>query len=230
VKGKAVDAETLRRLNDAELFLFDFDGTLVEFHRDFLLDEAILVNEKLAHPFIERELLDEGFRDFDFFRFIEPTLFEKDAYIKLFWEHFAWEGFPESRLLPETLETLQHLAERGKRMAIVTSRSEPRESIEYQLERCGIREFFCSIQTRSGFDGDWSDKKPQINATCEALGVEVSKTVMIGDVPPDVTTAREIGVGVLISVLSGGINRAVLESVTPHLLLQGVRDLRGLIV
>ena len=54
-----------------ELILFDLDGTLIEFHHDFLFSQA----QKLSKQFLNLEVswdeLEETFSDFDFFRFVE---------------------------------------------------------------------------------------------------------------------------------------------------------------
>ena len=55
-----------QKLQAAELFIFDLDGTLVEFHHEYLFNQAHAIIEKLSHPPIAPDVLENFFSAFDF--------------------------------------------------------------------------------------------------------------------------------------------------------------------
>lgn len=226
----SLEMEVLNRLQEAELFLFDFDGTLVEFDSTHLFEQALRILEILEHPKVGVERLEYGFSRFDFFHFIDEERFIREEFIETFWGHFAEKEIPVPTAFLGVRESLQHLKDEGKKVALVTSRAEPKEKIRRDLEACGLLEFvdFIEVRSKDNHGLHWSDKSPQIKLACKALGVEPHRAVMIGDVPPDAETARLAGVGLVILVLSGGVCLEVLEGAEPHLLLKGVHELKDL--
>ena len=58
----------------AKLAIFDLDGTLVEFPREFLFSESERIMKLISHPEVERSVMLESFADFDFFRFLLDSL------------------------------------------------------------------------------------------------------------------------------------------------------------
>ena len=214
-----------KKLDEAELFMFDLDGTLVEFHFEFLFDEVKRIGEILGHPPVPRPILESGFRSFDFFRFVDESQIPRAKYRDDFWKHFKPEQIPAPVLLEGVVETLTLLRGKGKKLALVTSRFEPAEKICKSLEDCGILSFFDSVASKTSHEHFWSDKRPQIAQTLEKLNIPADKAVMVGDVPPDISSARLSGVSVVISLLSGGLDRAVLEAENPDFLLEGVHQI-----
>jgi len=214
-----------QKLTEAELFMFDLDGTLVEFHHNYLLDEAERIIQLLNHPLVPREELHAGFRLFDFFRFVDESLIPRHQFREDFWKHFKAHEIPDPILLEGVKETLEALRGRGVKLALVTSRFEPSEKVCRSLEFCGILEYFDCVATKTSHDNFWADKCPQISETLKKLNIPASKAVMIGDVPHDASSARLSGVSVVISLLSGGLDRAVLEAENPDFLLDGVHQI-----
>ena len=49
--------------------------------------------------------------------------------------------------------------------------------------------------------------------------------MMIGDIPPDIESAKRAGLGFSVAVLSGGIEQGVLEAAKPDLLVENIADL-----
>jgi phosphoglycolate phosphatase-like HAD superfamily hydrolase len=217
-----------RKLEEAELFLFDLDGTLVKFHTDFLFDEAERILRLLNHSIVKRTAIEEGFRSFNFFGFVNPEEIPLSIFRDEFWKHFRSEQIPAPIILPGAIETLEFLSKQGKILALVTSRCEATERVCQDLESVGLLHFFKSVVPRASNEFFWSDKQPQISQTCINLGIPAEKSVMVGDVPPDASSARLSGVSVVISLLSGGLDRNVLEAENPDYLLDGVHQIPGL--
>jgi phosphoglycolate phosphatase-like HAD superfamily hydrolase len=217
-----------QKLADAELFMFDLDGTLVEFHHEYLLNEAERILEILNHPAVSREELHAGFRMFDFFRFVDETILPLNQFREDFWKNFKAHEIPNPILLEGVQDLLVALKGKGKKLALVTSRFEPYEKVCKSLEHCGILEFFDSVVSKNSHEHHWADKCPQISETLIKLAVPASKAVMIGDVPRDASSARLSGVSVVISLLSGGLDRSVLEAENPDFLLDGVHQILSL--
>ncbi len=173
--------------------------------------------------------MENGFRAFEFFAFVDETHMPRSEFSKEFWNHFRADDIPKPVLLPGAWECLDLLKRQGKKIALVTSRCEAKERIERDLEGCGIAKYFDLIVPRASSSLYWSDKRPQIAEVVEQLGIGAERAAMIGDVPPDISSARLSGVAVLISLLSGGLHRTVLEAENPDLLIEGVYELLPLL-
>lgn len=220
----------IKKLGEAELFMFDLDGTLVEFHHNFLFHEAERIIKLLGHPPVPKSELESGFRIFDFFRFVNKEIVALEEFRESFWKHFRSHEIPAPVLLREVKETLSILKNNGKKLALVTSRHEPTEKIRQTLSDCQILEFFDSVVSKTSHEHFWADKCPQITKTLENLKVPASKAVMVGDVPWDASSGRLSGVSVVISLLSGGLDRTVLEAENPDFLLDGVHQIPSIFI
>lgn len=56
-----------------DLVLFDLDGTLIEFHHQYLFEQTHRILEQLGHPPVQQTILNDCFSDFDYFRFSPIT-------------------------------------------------------------------------------------------------------------------------------------------------------------
>jgi len=207
---------------------FDFDGTLVEFHREFMFSETHRIIKKLGHPPVPEDVLTECFSDFDFFRFMRSADRGSDQEIKLkeaFWEEYNWEAFPVPKLFPETLETLERLQEMEYELCIATARATPREEFSEVLVQCGLSKFFKLIETRASPTDDWQDKGPQLKRLIARSGATPEQFTMVGDIPCDIDSAREVGLRRSIGVQSGGIKKHILEASEPDIVLLHLGDL-----
>ncbi|MCB0324880.1 MAG: HAD family hydrolase [Bdellovibrionales bacterium] len=210
---------------EPKLVILDFDGTLVEFPRDFLFEQALRIVRHLEHPAVERSLLEECFADFDFFRFVSHT--NAPGFIELFWQHFDWAGYPQCALLEGAAEFCSFLRTAGVPMALATARIGTEAVLLDSLEYTGLSAHFHCLAGRCGEHQDWQDKVPQIRHVCERVGVSPADAMIVGDIPADIISARAAGVGYSVAVLSGGIRRAVLERTQPDLIVEGVHELLG---
>jgi phosphoglycolate phosphatase-like HAD superfamily hydrolase len=209
------------------VFIFDLDGTLVEFPREYIFSQTVRILEEFRHPPVPQSLLEEHFSAFDFFRFVQDP--DRDAFIARYWAAFDWINYPKPTPLAGALEVLATLKSLGHRVALATARLDPVDEIRLNLDPTGFLQHLDHIVTRPGEHVHWTDKTGHISQICELFHIDPSEAALIGDIPADVISARTAGVGTSIAVLSGGIRRDVLEAQQPDYVLNDVRDLLSLI-
>lgn len=209
-----------------DLVIFDLDGTLVEFHHDYLFSETHRILERMGHPPVNSAKLHETFASFDYFAFLGGI--HRDEFVQRFWELFDWNNFPPTKPFPYALEAMVRLRSLGIPVAIVTARYMPAQQLLSDLAHTGFPDVITHLITRPGDHVHWTDKRRSILEMCLTVGVDPARTVMVGDIPTDITSAHDVGVGTAVSVLSGGINREILELAHPHYIIEGVGELCGL--
>ena len=184
-----------------ELILFDLDGTLI----DSVPDLTDAVNAMLADlgrmPFDEetvRGWVGNGGamlvrRALSGSREPDPTLeeaFFREAR-KIFLRRYGERIPGRTRLYPEVGETLMRLGDRGYRLAVVTNKPEP--FVEPILKGLEIAEHFEMILGGESLPVKKPDPRPLLH-TCETLGVDRKKAVMVGDSLNDIEAARCAGI------------------------------------
>ena len=108
-------------------------------------------------------------------RYVHVGLFENDVY----------EGIPE---------LLARLRETGIELHVATSK--PHVYAERILEHFGLRNAFGRVYG-SELDGRRSKKTELIGDACRELGLDPTRTVMLGDRGVDMSAARELGLTAL---------------------------------
>lgn len=206
-----------------KLVVFDFDGTLVEFHREFLFAEAFRLLPQLGITDVDPQAMALSFADFDFFRFVAET--ERERVIAGFWQSFDWASFPAPVAIPGTGQMLSHLTSAGVKVGLATARICQREDLERDLQQIGVLPHFSDLCSRRDESVHWTDKRSMLREICNRLEVDLAEAVMVGDIPADITSARDAGFGYAVAVLSGGIRRAVLEQAEPDVIIDDVSTL-----
>jgi phosphoglycolate phosphatase-like HAD superfamily hydrolase len=215
--------------------IFDFDGTLVEFPMKFMFEETHRIIHLLGLPKITDEELEDCFSDFDFFRFtrgFNNDLQAEEQFKKSYWKEFKWHEFPLGIPFPETAETLGRLSKMGYELSIATARVVTPEELVLELNRCGIGSFFKleHIQTRLSHTDEWKDKGPQIKNLIETINIPPEDSMIVGDIPSDVFSGKEVGLGFTIAVQSGGIKKEVLLASEPDAVLLHLGDLPNFLI
>lgn len=206
-----------------KIIIFDLDGTLIHFPQDYIFQQADRILAEFAHPPVPQAALASHFADFDFFRFVLAE--EREQFIERFWKAFDWENFPKPVPLPGVVTTLAHLNSRGLTCTIATARLLPPEDMLRELLHTGIVEHIAHITTRCGEHIPWTDKTGHIDQICKKFGVSAAETMLVGDIPADIESAKQAGVGQAIAVLSGGIRSKVLEASEPDAILKDIQEL-----
>ncbi len=175
------------------LIVFDLDGTLVDSHRDIANAANALVEElggaRLADAditamvgegaalLVRRALTAAG---------LDPAT---PGALDRFLVHYGERLLEHTRPYPGTEETLARL-ERRVPMSVLTNK--PLRPTELILEGLGLRQYFGEV---AGGDTP-SGRKPDpagLLRLIDAAGVPPERTLMVGDSPIDLQTARNAG-------------------------------------
>ncbi len=207
----------------AKLVIFDLDGTLVEFPHEFLFSEAERILSSLSHPAVPRATLEQCFSDFDFFRFVEVP--EKESFIAQFWESFNWVEFPKATPFEAAEPLCRSFFDSGVKLAIATARVGCKEKLYQELSEHPFAGHLSLVETREDEGLEWTDKLPQISRICQQLNIAPHDAMIIGDIPPDITSGKKAGLGCTVGVLSGGIKKEVLQAAEPDILVESIAEL-----
>ena len=116
---------------------------------------------------------------------------------------------------PGTLETVDALARRGLRLAIVTSKH--REATLRGMDLCGLVEHFPVIVTPEDVSHPKPHPEPVLHAL-DRLGVRPEEAVFVGDSPHDMAAGKAAGTRVA-AALWGPFPREALERERPDWML-----------
>ncbi|HEY5610629.1 MAG TPA: HAD-IA family hydrolase [Thermoanaerobaculia bacterium] len=201
--------------------LFDLDGTLVDSYE--ALTEAI--NTMLrAHgrSLIEgdaiKELVGEGVE-----RLIEKTFAGNvpDGAQAMFEGRYDEVCCERSRLLDGVMETLDALHALGVAMAVCTNK--PTSFSRKILEHLGVARHFRAI-VGPDLAGARKPDAQHVRHTMQAAGGARDETIFVGDMPIDVSAARNSGIDVAV-IATGSSDAADLRAATPDFLLARFSDL-----
>ncbi len=209
----------------AEVLLFDFDGTLI----DSKVDIATAVNltlQDLGLPLRSVEeifsFVGDGVKRLLRLSVGEETPEAHEHALEVFRKHYIEHCVDTTRWYPGIWEVLQHYKEQKK--AIVTNKS-----LEYTL--CIVD----GLQARDVFDHieaprDTSELKPEpvmLERTMGILGASPEDTVMIGDSTNDIRAAQAAGVRAC-AVGYGYGNRDRVTALNPEFYCEKPSDLMEL--
>jgi phosphoglycolate phosphatase len=187
---------------DGATIAFDLDGTLVDTAPDLIGTlNAILVDEGLpalsvegARPFIghgARSLLQRGFEAAG--QVLHPTrlqhLFER--FIPLYLGRIA----QESRPFPGCEAALDALAAEGATLAVCTNK--PTDLSVALLDALGLAPRFAAILGPDAAGAAKPDAR-HLQATVDAAGGRMARTILVGDSGTDAGAARNAGAGLIL--------------------------------
>jgi len=192
------------------LILFDCDGTLVDSH-GAIVHAMQAAFEASGEPAPDAHAVHGviGLSLTEAVRRLADGRDELVAPIAAAYRDFYVAGEEQLELFPGVRETIAELKARGYWLGIVTGKSRP--GLLRVLEQFGMREDFLTLRT-----ADCCPSKPHPAMTLECMqemGVEASRTAVIGDAGFDMQMARAAGVRAL------GVSFGV--SARDHLLAEG---------
>ncbi len=209
--------------------LFDLDGTLTD------PGEGIInsLQHSLKHFGIEGK--PETLR-----KFIGPPLIDsfRDFYgfdkekaltaIKYYRRHFHDKGVLENYAYPGIDELLQALTERGKKLAVATTK--PTVYALQVLEHFELLTYFSEELVIGSFlDGRRTDKAELIQTALSLLDGDLNSTVMVGDRKFDILGAKKAGI-TAVGVTYGYGDREELEKAGADVIADSVQDLSQLLL
>ena len=187
------------KLENKELIIFDFDGTLIDSAPD-LSDSINYMLEKLekntysekiirtwvgngASVLIKRALCGDILVDDNKF---DNELFEKAS--KYFFEYYSKNFANKTTLYNNVENTLKYLYEKGYKLAIATNK--PDEYIKPILDRFNLTHYFSIYIGANSVE----KKKPHpmmLLKICNDLDILVENSVMVGDSKNDILAAEK---------------------------------------
>jgi len=207
--------------------LFDLDGTLTDPKEGITRS----VQYSLRHFGIEENDLD------GLTRFIGPPLRESfgrlglssgdfETAVAKYREYYSERGIYENALYDRIDELLHGLRDRGRTLAVATSKATV--YAVRVLEHFDILKYF-SFVAGSELDGRRSDKGEVIHYALEELKVTgFENAVMVGDREHDIIGAKNAGI-MSVGVLYGYGGRAELEEAGADYIVRDIGELAGLL-
>ena len=178
-----------------DLIVFDWDGTLLD--STAVIARCIIAASRdlgLDEPSEERARHVIGLGLIDALRHAVPDLplSEYPRMSERYRHHFLASGH-ELSLFPGAVETLGWLSGQGRMLGVATGKS--RAGLNQALLESGLGPFF---QATRCADECFSKPHPaMLEELMDELGVEPSRTLMVGDTTHDLQMARNAGVAAL---------------------------------
>lgn len=204
--------------------LFDLDGTLTR-SQEGIFNCARYALEKMGWEIPGEEVLR---------RFIGPPLFASfrdltgmnDAQcrqaIVFYRERYETAGMYENAVYPGIRRLLKALRDRGAYLAVVTGK--PQRPTEAILQHFGLAKFFHAVAGTRETDTEGS-KRRQIGL---AMPEGPRRTVLVGDSPYDIMSAREAGLN-SVAVTYGYGDKSELMAAGPTHAVDSVAELTSLL-
>jgi len=218
----------LTTLNGATI-AFDLDGTLVDSAPDLIgAINAILVAEGLrplayeqGRPYVSRGarwLLQRGL---EIAGEREPAA-RTAALFGHFIDHYSEHIADESRPFPGAIDALKVLKAGGARLVVCTNK--PTDLSRNLLARLDMAELFDGVVGMDAVTAPKPDPAHLIEAV-DAVGGDLSRTVMVGDADIDAGAARAAGTPLIL--VSFGYTEIPAAQLAPDVLLHRFDDLAG---
>lgn len=199
-----------------EAMIFDLDGTLIDSKKDI----SIATNETIAHMGGERlpeeeiaTFVGRGVRELirDALKGSRGHAQEAEA-LRFFESYYFEHCLDHTRLYPGAKETLNELALRGVKLAVLTNK--PQVYTDKILAGLGIAGMFGMAV---GAEAEFPNKPDRAggNAILVNLLVSAERTLMVGDSIVDLQTAENVGMDCALS-LNGFSTREEILALKPR--------------
>lgn len=219
--------ERLKKI-DAELVIFDLDGTLIDSSEDIAW-AANMTLKDMGYGELSIEEIKEGVG-----WGVKPLL-EKlmprespesiDRARHKFLEFYGGHLTVKTYIYPGVTETIDYLARLPLKMAVVTNK--PVKLADEILDELGLKRYFLMV-----LGGDsLANKKPHpepVLKVMDELGGAPGKTVLIGDSPIDCETGKGAGIHT-IGVTYGFRGREELEGAGCDIIIDDFRELKEIL-
>ena len=171
--------------------LLDLDGTITNPYIG-ITNGVMYAYEHLGLEVPERESLRSFIGPPLIVEFTRRGLPEEQAReaVRLYREYYGETGLFENELIPGTVEFLQELKQRGKRVCLATSK--PEQFSVRILERFGIAQYFDFIGA-AAMDGSRDSKLAVIQYVLDSTGASPQECLMVGDRMHDIIGAHDAG-------------------------------------
>lgn len=211
-----------------DLIIFDLDGTLVD-GREAIRENFHLALKKFGLPQLEDERID-AMIGIPLVEMFEMTLSPSKRHlapklVDVYAERYKETGHIGTTILSNVIPTLQELKKDGFKLAVATSKKNV--PIGPLLEKIGLSKYFDLVTgLREGMRN--KPHPDMIKFVMKELNVDPQKTVMVGDTPLDVVTARNSGISVIAvtsSIVLGITTLDKIRNANPDAIISSLLDL-----
>lgn len=182
------------------LVVFDLDGTLIDSRRDLADATNALVAELGGRPLAEEEItamVGDGAAVLVRRALAAAGLDPRHSgALDRFLVHYDRRLTAHTRPYPGTAEALHALTARGLTLAVLTNK--PQRATTVILDRLELARYFTLVVGGDGADGRKPDPAGLLRIIAGA-GASPAETVMVGDSPVDLETARRAGTRVCLA-------------------------------
>jgi phosphoglycolate phosphatase len=207
-----------------KLLIFDFDGVLVDTHKDIALS-ANYVLQALGYPKIPASTI-KGYIGRGPVYLMRRCLPGKDEpFIEnaaaLFDQRYKEYYFVKTSLYPGVVKVLEHYHRLGKIMAIATQKPGP--ATASILEKLHVPPVFTCIVGSDRI----TNRKPHPESLLRILeltGIPATQAIMIGDYPSDIQAGKSAGV-ITCAVESGYGTQLDLQQALPDITIHHLGEL-----
>ncbi|NWG10629.1 HAD family hydrolase [Candidatus Bathyarchaeota archaeon] len=203
--------------------LLDLDGTIVN-SKEAYREAITTAFKKFGQTIVDEEIVMEIPKRLEQNLPIEEKLkgIGVKNFLRVYLETYYQATITKTKPFPNISETLEKLSEKAK-LALITMRYVPKETVVHELEKFGIAEYFQSIIT--ALDTDAPKPSPEALIKCAMqLDVKMCDCAVVGDSVADVRAGKNAGIKT-VAVLSGIFSRKELQKEKPDLILESVSQL-----
>lgn len=203
--------------------IIDLDGTLVD-SREAYREALAKALKKLGTEKFNNSLVLEIPRRLEQNLPIEDLLpkINIEKFLNVYLEAYYKLAEDKVKPLPDISKTLEMLSKRA-RLALLTMRCVPCESVEKWLEKvCLAKHFHCVV---TALNTQFPKPSPRALIDCaRRLGVEVDECAIVGDSVTDIKAGKNAGAKT-VAVLSGIFTKEELEKEKPDLIIGNINEL-----
>jgi phosphoglycolate phosphatase len=192
------------------LIVFDLDGTLIDSQRD-IADAVNALLQDYGHPPLALEaiaaMVGEGASVLVRRACVAAGIRPRDA-LERFLAHYDERLTVHTRPYPGIPETLATLGARGHPLAVLTNK--PQRATDAILDRLGLASAFTQAIGGDTAAGRKPDPAGLLQIVA-AAGATTASTVLVGDSPVDLETARRAGTRICLATYGFGYRFANVE-------------------
>lgn len=208
-----------------QLFVFDFDGTLVDTRHDIAFSVNLAL-EEMGLPRLPEETIfgyvGKGVAHLMTRALQNTGCADVDRAVQLFMKHYGEHLMDRTGFFPHCREVLDHFSSKHK--AVLSNKPAP--FIRKILQALDALHYFRDIIGGDSFE----NKKPDpagLNHVMKRAGVKAQDVLLVGDSKVDIDTARAAGVKVC-GVTYGHATREEMEQLQPDWIIDDLIELREL--
>lgn len=180
-------------LNDSQLIIFDWDGTLIDSH-DYIIDSMLLAASALHLPNPSREQVSAiiGMSMLPAIQALFPQLTQQQIvqFRSVYTEHYNDQNRVQPQLFSGVYAALEQLLAKNYVLAIATGKRKP--GLLTGLAQTNTSHFFSELRTA---DDCASKPSPEmVNSILSSLKIKAEHSVVIGDNVLDIQMAQAAAV------------------------------------